>query len=307
MRAFRFGVSAGGAPTPGEWRDIARTAESLGFDVLSIGDHFVPMFSPFEALLDAAHVTSRIHLAPLVLNNDLRHPALVARQAAMLQLLSGGRFELGLGAGHSFPEYEEVGIPFDAAAIRVARLGESARIIRQLLDGETVDFTGAHYRLRSHRIHPVPATHVPLMIAGGGRQVLRHAARTADIVGISGLGRTLADGQRHEPTGFFPAAVDASISTIREAAAGRFDALELQVLVQAVVVTEDRAAKAEELAGRFNLPVLVLLDTPFVLLGTHAEMAAQVEAHRTRWGISYFSTFWPFAEALAPAMALLRR
>ncbi len=305
MRQFRFGVSAFGAKSADGWRELARRAETLGFDVLSVPDHIGALYSPFEALLDAVHVTSRIHLAPLVLNNDFRHPALVARQAAMLQELSGGRFELGIGAGHAFTEYAELGIPFDPAAVRVARFGESVSIIRRLMAGETVDFAGTHYTIANHRIYPEPATRVPIMAGGNGRTLLRHAAKHADTISITGLGKTLADGQRHDPSGFYPAAVDERIALIRETAGERFADIELNVLVQAVVATDDREKVASELAPRFGLPIEVLLETPYVLIGSQAEIAGQLRANRERWGISYISTFWPNAEALAPVIPLM--
>ena len=120
MRSFRFGVSVSNAASAAEWRSIAREAERVGFDVFSVADHIGELYSPFEALMAAAGVTERIHLSTLVLNNDFRHPAFVARQAAMLQEFSDGRFELGIGAGHAQPEYEELGLPFDPSTVRVA-------------------------------------------------------------------------------------------------------------------------------------------------------------------------------------------
>lgn len=130
MRPFRFGVSARGLGGPGEWTALARRVEALGYDTFSVADHLVEgLLPPLVALAHAAEATERIRLGTLVLNNDLRHPAMTAREAAALDVLSGGRVELGLGAGHSRPEYEQVGLPFDDAAVRVARLEESATVI----------------------------------------------------------------------------------------------------------------------------------------------------------------------------------
>lgn len=306
MREFRFGVSAFDADSAQGWREKARRAEALGFDVFSVPDHIGAIYSPFEALMAAVEATETIRLAPLVLNNDFRHPALVARQAAMVQELSGGRFELGIGAGHAFTEYAELGIPFDRGPVRADRLGESLRIIRELLDGESVTFSGAYYQVTSHSLFPKPFVQIPLMAGGNAPRLLRHAARFADIISISGLGKTLDDGQRHDPSGFLPAAIDQRIALIRETAGERFASIELNALVQAVIVTADRAGTAEKLSPRFGLPVEAILDTPYLLIGTHEEMAAQLRVHRERWGFSYFSTFWPNAEALAPVNALLK-
>lgn len=306
MKGFRFGVSAFAAATAADWQAMARRAEDLGFDVFSVPDHIGALYSPFEALMSAASATHSIHLAPLVLNNDFRHPALVARQAAMLQEFSGGRFELGIGAGHAFPEYAELGIPFDPGRVRADRLGESLQIIRGLFDGETVSFSGAHYQVTGHRMFPLPASRIPLMAGGNAPRLLRYAAKCADIISISGLGKTLEDGQRHDPSGFFPAAVDQRIALIRATARERFADIELNALVQSVIVTDDRAAMAAKLSPRFGLPPDAILETPYILMGTHKEMAAQLRVHQERWGFSYFSTFWPNLEALAPVIALLK-
>src|SRR4051794_25882849 len=138
------------------------------------------MLSPFSAMVAAAEATERLHVGTLVLNNDFRHPVVVAREAAAVDLLTDGRLELGLGAGHMKFEYDEAGLRFDPAAVRVARMTESAEIIRRLLAGDTVSFLGEHYQLDGHRCFPVPRSHVPLLIGGNGRKVLRAAARFAD-------------------------------------------------------------------------------------------------------------------------------
>lgn len=307
MRAFRFGVSVSTASSIGEWQDIARSAERMGFDVLSVADHIGGLYSPFEALMAAAAVTDRIHLSTLVLNNDLRHPALVARQAALLQEFSGGRFELGLGAGHAAREYAEIGLPFDPPAVRVARLGEAVALIGRLLSREAVTLTGEHYSLVNHRVFPVPSVAVPIMVGGNGRQLLRLAATGADIVGFTGLGRTLADGQAHATTGFSAASVDGRVALVREAAGHRFVDLELNVLVQMVRPSSDREATARELARRMpGLAAEEVLDSPFLLFGTPEEIAAQLRRGRERWGFTYFSTFWAGAEPLAEVIPLLR-
>lgn len=306
MRDFRFGVSAFEAESGEAWREKARQAEALGFDVFSVPDHIGGLYSPFEALMAAAGATQSIHLAPLVLNNDFRHPALVARQAAMVQEFSGGRFELGIGAGHAFPEYAELGIPFGPGPVRADRLGESLEIMRALLDGETVSYAGEYYQVAGHSLFPLPATRIPLMAGGNAPRLLRHAARHADIISISGLGKTLEDGQRHDPSGFYPAAVDRRIALIRESAGERFGRIELNALVQSVIVTGERESVAAKLAPRFGLPADALLGTPYVLIGTHAQMAEQLRGHRERWGFSYFSTFWPNFEAIAPVIPLVR-
>ncbi len=154
---------------------------------------------PIPALVAAANATTTLRLGTLVPNNDWRHPVVLAREAAALDLLSDGRFELGLGAGHSGPEYRSAGVDFDPAATRVARLGEAVTIVKGLLAGDEVTFAGEHYRVEAHRVHPRPVQgpRPPVLIGGNGRALLHLAAREADIVGLSGTGRTKADGQHH--------------------------------------------------------------------------------------------------------------
>jgi probable F420-dependent oxidoreductase len=145
-RPFRFGLSVRGASSREEWRRKAADAEARGFDTLLVADHLVDgMLAPLAALAVAGEATERIRLGTLVLNNDFRHPVVLAREAATLDLLTGGRLEVGLGAGHMKSEYDEAGLPFDPAAVRVARMGEAAEILRRLWAGEALHFAGRHY------------------------------------------------------------------------------------------------------------------------------------------------------------------
>jgi probable F420-dependent oxidoreductase len=160
VREFRFGVHVLAPSGHDECVSTARRVEDLGFSTLTVADHLVDgCISPFAALGVAAEATSTLRLGTLVLNNDLRHPAVVAREALALDSLSGGRFELGLGAGHGFPEYESAGIRCDAGATRVARLAEAVEVLDGLR-GNDVTFTGDHYNLIGHRAWP-PATQRP--------------------------------------------------------------------------------------------------------------------------------------------------
>ena len=195
-RPFRFGLQVARAESRREWRDVAKQAEDLGFDTVVVPDHVADdLLSPMVALATMAEATTRLRVGTFVLNNDFRHPALLAREAATIDLLTDGRLELGLGAGHSAPEYAEIGLDFDPAAVRVARLSESARLLRRLFDGDEVTVAGTYYRTDAHRLYP--ARRPQLLIGGNGDRVLRLAAEVADIVGFTGLGATQPDGQRH--------------------------------------------------------------------------------------------------------------
>jgi probable F420-dependent oxidoreductase len=236
-----------------------------------------------------ADCTTTLRICPLVLNNDFHHPVHLAQELASLDHLSGGRLEVGIGAGHSFTEYEAIGQPFDPPSVRKARLAESVEIVRRLLDGEAVTYHGEHYRLDSVRTLRSRQGHVPLLVGVNGKRALAHAARHADIVGLTMLGRTLDDGQRHVVR-WEPERLDATVNFIREQAGERWGHVELNVLVQAVVVTDDRRGTAEQVASRLpGLSVHDALSAPFLAIGTHDDIADHLEACRNRWGISYFS------------------
>jgi probable F420-dependent oxidoreductase len=289
-RPFRFGLSIGDTPSRAAWRERARTAEALGFDTFLVADHLDELVPPLTALCTAAEATTTLRVGTFVVNNDFRHPALLAKDAATVGLLTDGRFELGLGAGHMKSEYDQVGIRFDPAATRVARLGEAVPIVRGLLAGETVTFTGDHYRLDGHRCHPAPVA-VPILVGGNGGRVLTIAAEHADIVGFSGFSQV--EGTSDVRLSHFTAAGLADrVALVRARAGPRFDTLELNCLIQFVLVTGDRRGAAEQLRERSPaLTVEDILDSPFLLIGTHDQMAEALRERRERFGISYWVVF----------------
>jgi probable F420-dependent oxidoreductase len=236
-----------------------------------------------------ADSTTTLRICPLVLNNDFHHPVHLAQELASLDHLSGGRLEVGIGAGHSFTEYEAIGQHFDPPSVRKARLAESVEILRRLLDGEAVTYDGEHYSLDTVRTLRSRQDHVPLLVGVNGKQALAHAARHADIIGLTMLGRTLEDGQRHEVR-WEQERLDATVNYISEQAGERWEQVELNVLVQAVVVTDERREAAQQVVSRVpGLSVHDALSTPFLAIGTHDEIADHLVACRNRWGISYFS------------------
>jgi probable F420-dependent oxidoreductase len=307
VRAFRFGVSFWSAPSRDEWVAKVLRVEDLGYDTALLADHLVDLPSPFSALAIAAEATTRIRLGTLVLNNDLRHPVITAREAATLDLLSNGRFELGIGAGHSKDEYDEAGIPFDPPRVRAERLAESVQVLRQLLDGQSATFHGDHYRVTNHTLRPIPAQRpIPLLVGGNGRRVLKTAARSSDIVSFTGFFPT-ADGRSVLPTHFTESGLADRIGHVRAAAGDRFDQIELSCLVQRVIVTEDRESAATQIAERVpETTAPDILESPFFLIGTHDQMAAELRRRRETLGISYITVFEPSLEPLAPVIELLR-
>lgn len=300
-RPLRFGLhSVGGDPA-----DHARHAEHAGFGVLSVADHLVDgMYDPFGALAMAAATTTTIRLGTLVLNNDLRNPALVARQALTLDELCGGRLELGMGAGHGWPEYESVGIRFDAAVTRVARLREAIDVLDGLLRGDEVSLDGAHVTMRAHRSFPAPvqSPRMPLLVGGHARSVLRLGAERCDIVGITGSGKTMADGLHHEASGFPAAVVDERIGLIRAAGTDP----EINVLVQWVTITDDPVGAAEQLVARAPyLTVDDVLGSPYVWIGSVTSICDEIRGYRERWGMTYFTIFERDLDAAAPIVTAL--
>jgi probable F420-dependent oxidoreductase len=307
VRPFRFGVSAARAESRAEWQEKARRAEALGFSTLLIPDHLAPILPPLLPLVSAADATTTLRVGTFVLNNDFRHPVVLAREAAAVVLLTDGRLELGLGAGHMKSEYDGAGLRFDAGAVRVERLDESVRIVKALLAGEATSFDGRYYQLREHTIHPRPVQRPapPILIGGHGRRLLSLAAREADIVGFVGF-RHLEGGAAVDTAGFVPAAVDERVELVRAADGDRYADLELNVLLQRVVQTDDPAQEAKALhARRPEVSAADAAQTPFFLFGTTDRMVEALLERRERWGFSYFVTFEPFMDALAPVVARL--
>jgi probable F420-dependent oxidoreductase len=288
VRPFRFGIQVGGCSAD-ELRSQARAAEEAGFDVMHSWDHVVDGWSPLTPLMAIADCTTTLRICPLVLNNDFHHPVHLAQELASLDHLSGGRLEVGIGAGHSFTEYEAIGQPFDPPSVRKVRLAEAVEILRRLLNGEVLTYHGEHYDLDKVQILRSRQDQVPLLVGVNGKRALAHAARHADIIGLTMLGRTLEDGQRHEVR-WEPERLDTTVDYIREQAGERWGQIELNVLVQAVVVTDDRRKAAEQVAARVpGLSAHDALRAPFLAIGTHDEIADHLVACRDRWGISYFS------------------
>lgn len=305
---FRFSLQVARSGSRREWVDLVRRVDDAGFDLLVTADHLGGAMAPIVPLAVAAEVSGRLRLGVMVLNNDFHHPALLARDVATLDLLSDGRVEVGLGAGHSWPEYARAGLPFEAPGRRVDRLEEAVGILRRLLDGETVTFRGEHYHLEGERTDPRPVQpHVPLLVGGSGRRVHRIAARHADAIGFTGLGAIEDDGLHAAPSGFPVAAVDEDVAATRIVEAERDRPVEHQVLVQAVVLSRHPTAAAEDLV-RDRLPSLTpaeVLATPYLLVGTTGSLVDRLLEHRERWGFSHYTVRPEALGQLEPVIAAL--
>lgn len=280
---------------------VARRAEAAGFDVFTLSDHVGPGVAPMPTLGAIAEATSVIRLGTFVLNATMRNPVQLAWESSTIDRLSDGRFELGLGAGHTPHEYDETGIERLVATDRKVQLAEQVEIIRALLDGETVTYDGVHHRVSGAAIDRSHQERLPILVGGNGAALLGHAGAHADIVGLQGLGRTLEDGHRHTVK-WAPDHLDTQLGQVRAGAGDRFDALEFNSLVQVMEVTDDADQVIEGLVERVEgLTATDAAATPYALVGTVNEIVAKIKQCRERWGISYFTV--REVEKFAPIIA----
>ncbi|OLT11785.1 hypothetical protein BJF79_23495 [Actinomadura sp. CNU-125] len=308
-RPFRFGIVGESIRSGADLAATARRAEELGYATLTLRDHFVPepfgdQLAPMVALASAAAVTSTLRLGTMVLANDYRHPVPLAKEAATLDHLSGGRFELGIGAGWLRAEYEAAGIPFDAAGARVGRLEEALRILRSLLAGEKTTFEGEHYRVDGLTVFPRPERRPPLVVGAGSARMLGIAGRYADTVGI--LPRALPEGAvSDEITERLPDTIARKADRVREAAAGRD--VELSMMVTPAFGADPRAtaARVAVLRGWGTAAADLVLDMPSRFVGPPEHIAAQMAERRERYGFTYYQVPDTVMEEFAPVVALL--
>ena len=253
MLPFRFGVYTAVAPTMSAWRDQARTAEDLGYSTLYISDHLDAQFGPLVATTVAAEATSTLHVGPFVLNNDFRHPVVLAKEIATLGLAAEGRVEVGLGAGWLRSDYEQAGIDFDEPAVRVDRLAESLAVMKTLWSEGKATFAGTHYTVRDARCDPRPADPPRVIVGGGSRRILTVAAEHADTVGVN---TSLASGQKGGDLASQATFdhFDRCLAWVREGAGDRFSSLELQIAAFAVMVVVGGRRAAVRTATMLGLP-----------------------------------------------------
>lgn len=304
-KPFRFGVSAFLAASGADWKNKARQIEEMGYATLVIADHFGPGVAPFSAMAVAAAATETLRVGTFVLDNDLRHPAVVAKEFATLDVLSDGRVEAGIGAGWKLEDYIQTGIPFDAPGVRVSRLEEALKIIKGFWTQERFSFSGEHYRVEELDGAPrvVQSPHPPIFIGGGGKRILGIAGREADIVGM--LAKTKADGSGVDDTDATPSGLRRRVGILRDAADDRFDHLELNLLVQFVRITDDVEGEARRIADEWETDTESILNMPEGLLGTERQIVEKLRGLRDEFGVSYFTVFGDAYEDFAPVVAEL--
>lgn len=305
-RPFRFGVQAHRARSAAEWKERARRIEAMGIETLYIPDHFDQQFAPIAALMAAADATTTLRIGSLVFDNDYRHPVVLAKEAATLDLLSEGRLDLGLGAGWLVVDYEQSGIRFDPPATRITRLEEAVKIIKGLLSGETMTFHGKHYEINGFAGFPAPVQkpHPPLLLGGGGRRILSFAAREADVVHVN---YDLREG-RINPTLVKTGMAERTrekVDWVRHAAGDRLDRIELAMTVFLANVTDDRQSMAESVAAGIEADARDVLEMPHFLIGTVDQITEQLVERRERYGFSNIVLPGAVAEQLQPVVARL--
>ncbi|HEY7947344.1 MAG TPA: TIGR03621 family F420-dependent LLM class oxidoreductase [Acidimicrobiales bacterium] len=306
-RPFRFAAQLSQAADARAWAEQARKAEDLGFSTLLMPDHFGDQLAPVPAMMAAADATTTLRVGALVFDNDYRHPLILAKEAATLDLLSGGRLELGLGAGWMRSDYDESGIAYDPPAERVDRFEEGVAIITGLLESDKAfSFSGRHYTVTEHTgtPRPVQRPRPPIIIGGGARRVLGIAGRLAEIVSINVNLRagTAGPESAHNAT---PDATRQKIAWVKEAAGTRFDEIELNTLIGFVMVTDDAQSVIDAMAPALGIDPDDARHIPLALIGTLDQMADELEWRRQEYGITYFSVESDAWETLAPVVARL--
>jgi probable F420-dependent oxidoreductase len=312
-RPFRFGVLNETMLSRQHWITQARKAEDLGYATFLIRDHFVPdfggdTFSPTASLMTAANVTQTLRTGTLVIDNDFRHPVVLAKEVATLDQMSDGRFELGLGAGWLQVEYEQMGIPFDPPGVRVSRLEEAISVFKAFFTQDQVDFTGQYYTVNGLKSFPKPVQrpHPPLLIGAGKKRMCQIAGREADIVSLLTVSTSHGTFQA-DPAELLGSTIAQKLNWVREGAGERFPEIELSMMIS-IFVTEDRQQCAQQLIREqnwHNISVEQVLNMPPRFIGSVDQIVEQMEMRRKQYGFSYYIISDKTMEIFAPIVAQL--
>ena len=316
LRPIRFGTGHGRSSDPAKLLAGARRAEELGYSTFAMPDHFMMPFAPMVALQAVAGVTTTLRLGQLVLAQDFRHPAVLAKELASLDVLSGGRVEIGIGAGWMKEEFDQAGIPFDAPSVRIERLEEAIVVLRGLFGDEPFSFAGAHYTITELDGRPKPPQRPspPIMVGGGGRKLLAVAARRADIIQVLPAPNNRG-GRPPDPGAITAASFRDKVDWIEDQAGARFGQIELATLLVHLAITDDTEKACEEFLSGFAArmdPAEVaarrreLLGSPVVAIGSLEEVCDKLLATRESLGFSYFTApVGARPESLAPVIERL--
>lgn len=303
-RDFRFSSNVFRLQSLEKFIATCRHAEECGYDTILTTDH-TNQPAPFSMLVAAANATNRIRVGTLVINVPLWNPTLLAREVATADILTGGRLEVGLGAGYVKREFDEAGIPWEPFGARAGKLADAIGEMERLFGAEGQQATGQSVVSPVQR-HGFGGSGPPLLVAGTGDRILRIAAKHADIVAIAGSYqiKDLPPGMTRMGT---PEETEERVAFACRCAGDRADDIEWQILIQAVINTDHRKATAVELEDRFVLETAAtMLETPFMLIGTVDEMARQILRNRERYGFTYYTVHQPNLEAFAPVIERVR-
>ena len=305
-RGFRFGVQVSKETTAKGWAELARRTEAAGYEVLTMPDHFTDQLAPVPALMAAASATTTLRVGALVFDNDYKHPVVLAKELATIDLLSDGRLDIGLGAGWMISDYEEAGMPYDSPKVRIDRFIEGVAVIRGAMAEGAFSFSGDHYTITNYNGQPKPVqARPPLLIGGGGKRVLSYAAREADIIGINGTMTAGVVGPEALST-MTAESVDEKVAIVAAAGAHRINDIEMNIRTFFVKVTNDRAATVEGISSMFGVSKNMIDASPFALIGSVEECIEQLLERRERWGFSYTIVGAENIDECAPIVAALR-
>jgi probable F420-dependent oxidoreductase len=305
-RKFRFGVQLATAKDGAEWAASARRYEDLGFSTLFLPDHFGDQLAPLPAMMAAADATTELRVGCLVFDNDYKHPVVLAKEIATVDVLSGGRVEFGLGAGWLNTDYVQAGIVKERDGVRIAKMAEALEIFKGLWADGPCSFKGEHYTIRGLDGLPKPVQRPgpPILIGGGGPKVLGIAAKYADIIGIN---PSIPSGQVDLAAAQDAMAerIDQKLQWVKDAAGDRFDDIELNMLVFLVNVTDDQTSALANMAPLFGVEPDQLADAPMAWIGSEEQIIHKLHTMRERWGMSYFVLQKDGADAMANVVAKL--
>jgi len=307
VHPFRFAVVAARLHDAGSWRQLCHEVEALGYSSLYLPDTCTPQMAPLAALGAAAAHTTTLRIGMLVANNDLRNPAVLAKELATLDVLSEGRLEWGMGAGWYPPDYESIGLPFDRPAVRVERLIEAVDLMQRIFSGALVSHDGRHYTAKdlTGTPEPVQKPHPPLLIGAAERTMLTFAGRTADMVSVNRSFSTVSFAGR-PPRKRPDEAVADQIGWIRAGAAGRFADIEISMEVNPpVVVTADQRAELARLAASTGLTPEQVMADPRTWVGSKQTIVDSLQSHRERFGVSHWVVYEQYVRDAAPIVAEL--
>lgn len=306
QRPFRFGVQVRNGTDARSWASNARRYEELGYSAITMPDHFDEQLAPVPALQAIADATTHIRVGALVFDNDYKHPVVLAKELATIDVLSGGRLEIGLGAGWMAVDYERSGIPYDRPGVRIDRFLEGLDIVRGAMGQGAFSYSGEHYTITDYDGYPKPlqAPCPPVLIGGGGPRMLKIAAQRADIVGINA---TLTSGAVDHSTfdSMTAEATDEKVEIVRGEAGDRIGDIEMNIRAFLVSVTDDVDTALEGISAFTGSSTSMISQSPFALVGPTSKLIDDLIARRERWGFSYIIVGPDEAEAFAPVVAEL--